>query len=101
MALNLTLTVVSAFIILIVNTMLKLILKYFGKFERFSLIINLFNVLQNIFLFNRYKTITVETTETVGRIFISMFFNTAIITLIMNANIYGFIPTVAISKALP
>ena len=49
----------------------------------------------------RFKSITAEAYSTTFRIFIAMFINTAIITLIVNANLEGFIPAVTLSNIIP
>ena len=49
----------------------------------------------------RYSTVTKETGSSTKKIFYAMFFNTALITLIINARIYDFIPSLEISKIIP
>ena len=76
------LSIASGFVIVFVNFLLKTILIFLGKFER-------------------YESITEETLSTLTKNFVSMFINTAIITLIMHANIFGFIPAVSLSNIVP
>ena len=51
--------------------------------------------------FERYPTITKETTNTVTKIFIALFANTALVTLIIHGNIFGFIPAIEITYPIP
>ena len=51
--------------------------------------------------FLRFKSATSEAYSTTYRIFLAMFINTAIITLIVNANFEDFIPAITISNIIP
>lgn len=77
-----SLSIASGFVIVFVNFLLKVILIKLGKYER-------------------YETITKETFSSLAKIFIAMFINTAIISLVMHANIFGFIPAVSLSNIIP
>ena len=77
-----SLSIASGFVIVFVNFLLKVILIKLGRFER-------------------YETLTEETFSSLTKIFVSMFINTAIITLIMHADIFGFIPAVSLSNIIP
>jgi len=63
----------TAFIIVIVNFLLKIVLKALGSFSR-------------------YKTITEEVSGTMFKLFYALFTNTALIALILQADIFGFAP---------
>ena len=76
------LSIASGFVIVFVNYLLKTILIFLGKYER-------------------YGSITEETFSSLTKIFVAMFINTAIITLVMHANIFGFIPAVSLSNIIP
>jgi hypothetical protein len=76
------LSIASGFVIIIVNDLLKWVLKILGRYER-------------------YQTVTAETKSTVLKIFLALFCNTALITLLLNGNIFGFIPAIAISNPIP
>ena len=81
-AVRYALSIASGFVIVFVNYLLKTILIYLGKYER-------------------YGSITEETFSSLTKIFVAMFINTAIITLVMHANIFGFIPAVSLSNIIP
>lgn len=81
-AVRYSLSIASGFVIVFVNFLLKVILIKLGKFER-------------------YETITKETFSSLAKIFVAMFINTAIITVLMHANIFGFIPAVSLSNIIP
>ena len=49
----------------------------------------------------RYKTITEEITESTFNLFIAMFINTALITIIMHAQFYDISPSIYISSVIP
>lgn len=76
------LSIASGLVIVFVNFLLKYILIKLGKYERF-------------------ETITQETFSSLSKIFVAMFINTAIISVIMHANIFGFIPAVSLSNIVP
>ncbi|KAL4509992.1 hypothetical protein ABPG72_010185 [Tetrahymena utriculariae] len=76
------LTIVTGLVVLIVNFLLRLTIQALGKF-------------------NRYKTITKYTTSMTSKLFLAFFVNTALITLFLQANIYGFVPAITFSKPIP
>ena len=67
---------------MIVNFLLKVLLRKMGSFSK-------------------YPTITKETLGVTLYLFISMFINTALITLLFSADIFGFVPAVTISEPIP
>ena len=77
-ALRIFFSVIGAFVIIIVNTILRIVLKKLGKFER-------------------YTSLTKEATSTAFRIFAAMFFNTAILTILMHGNIFGVVVAIEIT----
>lgn len=66
-------------VIVIVNSLLKVVLSKLGSFAR-------------------YKTVTAEVTGITTNLFIAVFINSALITLVLNADIYGFRPSKYISE---
>jgi len=76
------LTVAFGLVVMIVNYLLKVLLRKMGNFSK-------------------YPTITAETLGITIYLFISMFINTALITLLFSADIYGFIPAVTIAEPIP
>ena len=72
----------SAIVIIVVNLLLRF-------FIRKSVI------------FTRYASVGQQTLSGVLKIFSAMFVNTAIVTMIMHADIFGFIPTVSFSNVVP
>jgi len=61
----------SSFIIVIVNVLLKTLLMYLGKFEK-------------------YKTLSEEISKTIMKIFLALFINTSLVILVLNGEIFGF-----------
>lgn len=51
--------------------------------------------------FAKYFTVTQETLGIMTYLFVSMFVNTALLTLLFSADIYGFVPVVTISSPIP
>ncbi|CAD8138517.1 unnamed protein product [Paramecium octaurelia] len=76
------LQIVSAFVILIVNSLLQLLIK-------------------SIVIFERYQSLSKKLSGTLTKLFISLFVNTALITLILKANIYGFKLSYYLSSPIP
>ncbi|CAD8057214.1 unnamed protein product [Paramecium sonneborni] len=76
------LQIASAFVILIVNSLLQLLIKSIVKFER-------------------YQSLSKKLSGTLTKLFISLFVNTALITLILKANIYGFQLSYYLSSPIP
>jgi hypothetical protein len=72
----------SAIVIIIVNLILRLLLK-------------------KSVVFSRYPSVGKQTSAGVIKIFFAMFINTAIVPMIMHADIFGFIPTVSFSNIVP
>ncbi|EGR34853.1 hypothetical protein IMG5_000810 [Ichthyophthirius multifiliis] len=66
-------------------------------------VINLVNqiIIIKLVKFNKYKTVTKETTLTLIKIFLSFFINTSIIPLLSQANIFGIIPSIYVSYFIP
>lgn len=75
-------SVVFALVVVFVNFILRILLKKLGRFSK-------------------YPTITSETLGTTINLFIAMFINTAIITLLFSADIYSFKPSVIIASPIP
>ncbi|CAD8150635.1 unnamed protein product [Paramecium pentaurelia] len=76
------LQIASAFVILIVNSLLQLLIK-------------------SIVTFERYQSLSKKLSGTLTKLFISLFVNTALITLILKANIYGFKLSYYLSSPIP
>lgn len=79
---NYVLNVATAIVIVFVNYFLKLILKALSKFSR-------------------YYTVTSEISGTTIKLFFAMFVNTALITLVLHGDIFGFKPALYISEPIP
>jgi len=77
-----TLTIVSGVIVAIVNKLLVIILAQLGNFSR-------------------YATITLRTVGITLTVFIAMFVNTALITILLNGEIYGFNLSKYIANIVP
>lgn len=78
----LLLTIIVGNVIVAVNYILKIVLRALGNFQK-------------------YPTITAQTMGTTMNLFFAMFINTAIITLLLQANIYGFKPAIVVSAPIP
>lgn len=72
----------SAVVIIVVNLLLRFFLK-------------------KSVIFSRYASVGQQTLSGVLKIFSAMFVNTAIITMIMHADIFGFVPTLSFSNVVP
>ena len=92
---NTILIVFSSLFIIIVNALLKLLLRKLGKYERF------YFFFFQYWMMLRYPSATKETGSSTKKIFYAMFFNSALIILIINGRIYDFIPSLEISKIIP
>lgn len=76
------LMIVTGIVIVIVNFILQLAIDKLGKY-------------------NRYNTVTKFSMSNTTKLFLAIFINTAIITLVLQASIYGFKPAVTFSSPIP
>lgn len=70
---NIGFSIATAVIISVVNNILQVVIKKLSNFSR-------------------YKTVTQETLSSMTKLFVAMFINSALIALLLSANIYAFIP---------